>query len=926
MPPSSNFVLRWFCRPKGLAVVPLLLELARVLAAEQTLTWTDPGAGAVLRVGQVYPLVASASSGLPVTFRVAAGPAIISGETISVTNVGTVILVAKQAGDATYSPVTQTRRLNQVAVHLTRVGGYDTPGNAAKVEVVGSRAYVSDSVAGVQIFDVGDPTTPVLLGSSGSGTFSSVQVVGHLAYVAGGDAGFEILDVSNPAAPTRVGGSDLSGSAVQVVDGLAYLAGREGLQILDVTIPTAPIVGTHRTDGDCRGVRVLGNLAYLSAGSSGLQVLDITIPSTPKQLSGYGIKSGAWDSDIVGGLAFVASYMGGIQVLDVSNPQSPSLVGTYSQSDRALTVQVVDELAFVADATVGLVILDVAEPTSPVRVGSFPFPQILQNIKVVGNHAYLADGTSGLIILRVDRGVAQTLDWAQPANDVALLTGESSSFIGSASSGLPVTYRVVTGPGEIANGVLTATNFGTVVIEAEQAGDATYLPVKERRAVNPVGVALTRVGSYNIGGVAFGVQVVGNLAYVAVADGEEGLKILDVSDPTRPVLVGSFDTSEDAFTVQVVGSRAYLAADAAGLIILDVSNPSSPRLLGENSIASEAYVVRVVGDLAYVADNTNGLLIFDVSDPTAPKLKSNLNLGPAFSVEPVGDLAYVAGPMLNIFNVKNPEVPTLISRFRVSIAHDVQVIGNLAFVAKGDGLEIIDVRLPQAPWFVGNYQKPVGFGFAVHVVDNLAFLASEGGGLHVVDVSQPEAPRAAGSFMARDTWDVQVVGDLAYLADGAAGLQILRLEKRIAQTLSLGIPSTLSRLQTPFVLPRETSRGLTVSYKVFGPAEIVNGNELMLIDRGQVVVQADQTGNEHFAPLTLRQTFMALFPPLMEPARLEEGRLVLSWTGGSPPFVVLERASLSGEPRAISRTSDRSWTVDTDSYYGSFYQVRDCCP
>jgi Ca2+-binding RTX toxin-like protein len=65
------------------------------------------------------------------------------------------------------------------------------------------------------------------------------------------------------------------------------------------------------------------------------------------------------------------------------------------------------------------------------------------------------------------------------------------------------------------------------------------------------------------------VQVVGNYAYVA--DGDSGLQIIDISNPTTPTLKGNYDTSGYAQGVQVVGNYAYVADDASGLQIIDVS-------------------------------------------------------------------------------------------------------------------------------------------------------------------------------------------------------------------------------------------------------------------------------------------------------------------------------------------------------------------
>ena len=70
--------------------------------------------------GQPVPLVASASSGLQVQFEVVSGAAIITGNTLTSPQGGTVVVQATQAGDATYEaaePVTQTLIFNPAPIN-----------------------------------------------------------------------------------------------------------------------------------------------------------------------------------------------------------------------------------------------------------------------------------------------------------------------------------------------------------------------------------------------------------------------------------------------------------------------------------------------------------------------------------------------------------------------------------------------------------------------------------------------------------------------------------------------------------------------------------------------------------------------------------------------------------------------------------------
>ena len=70
------------------------------------------------------------------------------------------------------------------------------------------------------------------------------------------------------------------------------------------------------------------------------------------------------------------------------------------------------------------------------------------------------------------------------------------------------------------------------------------------------------------------VAVDGDYAYVS-ADNE--LRVVDLSEPTRPAVRGSLSVIGRIYFIYVVDQTVYLASGLDGLHIVDVSNPSSPR-------------------------------------------------------------------------------------------------------------------------------------------------------------------------------------------------------------------------------------------------------------------------------------------------------------------------------------------------------------
>ena len=279
------------------------------------------------------------------------------------------------------------------------------------------------------------------------------------------------------------------------------------------------------------------------------------------------------------------------------------------------------------------------------------------------------------------------------------------------------------------------------------------------------------VGSCQLDGT--GVALFGNFAYVS--DGDGSLYILDVSDPGAPYVVGRFDTTGMSRSVAVSGTFAYVIAYGSfnGLWIIDVSDPMEPRAVGQYYYPHNVggIVLSVCFDYAYMPAGPYGLRILDMTDPQEPYEVAHWDgLGATRGVALSGNLAYVADmdSGLQIVDVSNPQAPHQVGRcsFGYAQTQSVAVSGDFAYVATGDRigkLRVIDVSNPQEPYEVGYVYT--GFGTAVALSGNFAYVVSEDGFLYVVDVSDPRNPHMAGWYEGINNSSVAVRGNLAYTAD-----------------------------------------------------------------------------------------------------------------------------------------------------------------
>lgn len=250
-------------------------------------------------------------------------------------------------------------------------------------------------------------------------------------------------------------------------------------------------------------------------------------------------------------------------------------------------------------------------------------------------------------------------------------------------------------------------------------------------------------------------------SYLYLADGDAGLRIIDVSNPSSPLHLIRIFTPSAALKVRVVGNTAYVALGSGGLQIYDVSNPAAPAFLG--SFACYAFDVSVLGSLAYVAANV-GLLVVDVSHPVAPVLVGSYSFGGAVrGVDVVDTLVFVTGgwsvygyDVLWVVNIANPSAPAGIGGYRIAgKAWSVRVSGQYAYLVNAypdstSGLEVVDISNPTLPVGVSIYNEP-GSSCSVDLVAGMAFVASRTG-VYCIDVTSPATPSTIGKYYT--PWDV----------------------------------------------------------------------------------------------------------------------------------------------------------------------------
>lgn len=292
------------------------------------------------------------------------------------------------------------------------LGRYDTFGFARDLAVMGDYVYIADAVF-MQVIDLSaNPldiypkgNEGVYLGRYTSGGFGyDVETVGTRAYLADDNHGLAIINVANLQSPTLLSEFDTIGDAlsVQVIGNIAYItADDQGFQIVDVSNPLLPfLVGNFTTPGPARGIYVSSEIAYLANEEFDFQIVNISNPIAPSLLSTFDTGGRAYDVVVQGSTAYIANGGSGLLIMDVTDPFSPRYLGSYNPG-WTLSVTVDGTVAYVAAAESGLQIIDVSNPAAPVPLGGYDTFGNAWSVEIKGKTAYVVDLWAGLKVFDI---------------------------------------------------------------------------------------------------------------------------------------------------------------------------------------------------------------------------------------------------------------------------------------------------------------------------------------------------------------------------------------------------------------------------------------------------------------------------------------------------------------------------------------------
>jgi hypothetical protein len=186
------------------------------------------------------------------------------------------------------------------------------------------------------------------------------------------------------------------------------------------------------------------------------------------------------------------------------------------------------------------------------------------------------------------------------------------------------------------------------------------------------------------------------IAYIA--DGENGLLLLDVTNPATPLRLSGFDTKGSVDHLRVDGSQVFFT-DGKWLVILDISEPAHPYRVGRFEAERNIAELAVSSGLVYLALESGELQLLDVGDPQQVKALGKHagwgGLPRALATSAPFALLARGAAGLHVLDCEDPSTIRWVTSHPATV-EDVAVVGTTVAIAAGtNGLKLLELqRIP----------------------------------------------------------------------------------------------------------------------------------------------------------------------------------------------------------------------------------------
>lgn len=583
------------------------------------------------------------------------------------------------------------------------------------------------------------------------------------------------------------------------------------LEIARLELPAAPL-----------DIKVSGNIAVLALGADGIAVVDVSDPQNPALVGAIPLPGSAVEVVLGGSLAYVAAD--GLRIVDVTDPSSPVLVGGYAPSQEAGGIDLVGSTVLIA-LRAGVSIVDVTDASSPTELAYLPTEGTPGDVVVLNNHAWVTDqagsayGQTGLVSYDIRNPSVPLeighLDGLQVPTEISVVGGFlyvstrwGMWIVNVSDPATPVDEGRIWYRRQPSMRVVAAGERGFVLEEdwwqySHWSGPPDVIRILDVSSPE----APVEIGELQTAGWTKAIAAANGLAYIA--SHTSGLHIFDLNGADGPAMVGSLtdlDTAhnnERALGIAVRGPQVFVGACSSGLVVVDVSDPTTPVVVGSAQSPDVGGIEGCEEDVFLDGQNAFtkmdgpswalGMSIFDIGVPALPEWQSGIRFAnqKVGAVAAEGNLAFVGYsqviPGLTVVDISDPTAPDPLGWVSLpAIPGGIALLAQKVLVADyAAGLLVIDVSTPSQPQEIASLDPPFHAYSDVVVRDDIAYVAdfqthtSDRNFVRAIDVSDVLNPQEIAAVpipvaVPATYAQLAVDGDFVFVTLGDSGFRVLQ--------------------------------------------------------------------------------------------------------------------------------------------------------
>jgi len=265
-----------------------------------------------------------------------------------------------------------------------------------------------------------------------------------------------------------------------------------------------------------------------------------------------------------------------------------------------------------------------------------------------------------------------------------------------------------------------------------------------------------------------------------VADGANGMLILNISNINDRTLLGKFETEGSADNIIVMNDRIYLTVENF-LYLIDSSDLSNPERINKYNTSGKISDIAVKNEIVYLVDIEQGLTILDTSGDKLSEIGDfKVNNSKFQSIIIKNEVAYITSRNQGFFilNISQPNDVQVLSQCDLNGSlNSIFINGTVAFISAEDqGFHLVNITNLYDPGLLNTYNT-TGNSTNVLIDGNIVYVSDDVKGIirYELDSYLDTTPKITTHKLIGVVKKMVIDNNHLYISEGTKGIEIIDL-------------------------------------------------------------------------------------------------------------------------------------------------------